>query len=139
MQTIGPPVLALIEDRVASVRKAAADTYAALARVFGDAWVLNHVVPILQRLQHARVAGVRVAALQCIAALAAVVDPRTTQEALTPVLFALCQDPVPNVRLNAAKIIPQFSAYRDVASSMANQLIVDPDRDVAFFASAAAR
>jgi serine/threonine-protein phosphatase 2A regulatory subunit A len=139
MQTIAPPVLALIEDRVASVRIAAAETYAALARVFGDAWVLTHIVPILQRLQHARVAGVRVAVCQSIAALAAVVDPRTTTEALTPVLFALCQDPVPNVRLNAAKIIPQFSAYRDVASSMANQLVVDPDRDVAFFASAAVR
>lgn len=150
-QSIGAPAyerrllevqLTLLSDTVASVREASAVTILKLAKVFGEAWISQHILPTIREMSQTKTSYLaRINALVCIASLASASSPDLLGEILLPICISLAKDPVANVRFTAAKAITAIvradaGAHIEAkARPVLTEMQRDDDIDVKHFAS----
>lgn len=100
--------LAWLKDSVYSVREAALQNFKNLAGVFGEQWVIKHVLPPLFALQTEISYLHRLTVLFGIVALSEHMSPEVIKSKMMPMLVTMHKDPVANVRLNVAKSLQQL-------------------------------
>jgi len=137
--------LVWLDDSVWTVRKCAARCHALLIGSFGTQWALDSgLIQRLLRLSTHHMYLRREVALQLVIEILKEVSvDYVTVGFLLPVLERLRSDPVPNVRISLARTIQAVTPVllaerpdilRDTCLPILQQLSIDADRDVQFFA-----
>lgn len=100
-QFVGVELVALCEDPAFRVRKATASSFAEVARVVGDEYVLRRLLPAFSNLVHDVHWGVRKAAAESLIGLAMAVKPESREGPLVPLMNSLLKDTSRWVRMSA--------------------------------------
>lgn len=140
--------LGWLDDPVFVVRKGAARCHALLIKSFGTQWALDSglIDKLLQLAHHSMYLRREICLLLVAELLTEVSVDYVTIGFLLPVIEALRSDPVPNVRVYLAKTIQTITPIlltdrpdivRDTCLPALQQLSIDTDRDVQFFAQQA--
>ncbi|KAF9593164.1 hypothetical protein IFM89_020460 [Coptis chinensis] len=132
-----------LEDKVYSIRDAAANNLKRLAEEFGPEWAMQHIVPqVLDMINNPHYLY-RMTILHAVSLLAPVMGSEITCSKLLPVVINASKDRVPNIKFNVAKVLQSLipivdqSVVEQTIRPCLVELSEDPDVDVRFFASQA--
>jgi len=140
---LGALCMQWLQDKVYSIRDAAANNLKRLAEEFGPEWAMQHIIPqVLDMITNPHYLY-RMTTLRAISLLAPVMGSEITCSKLLPVITSAAKDRVPNIKFNVAKvlqslisIVDQSVVEKTIRPSLV-ELAEDPDVDVRFFANQA--
>ncbi|KAH0854828.1 hypothetical protein HID58_037132, partial [Brassica napus] len=140
-----------LQDKVHSIRDAAANNLKRLAEEFGHEWAMQHIVPQFLEMINNPHYLYRMTILRAVSLLAPVIGSEITCSKLLPVVITASKDRqynkqgffiyhrVPNIKFNVAKVLQSLIPI--VVENMIRpglvELSEDPDVDVRFFANQA--
>ncbi|CAF2042266.1 unnamed protein product [Brassica napus] len=140
-----------LQDKVHSIRDAAANNLKRLAEEFGHEWAMQHIVPQFLEMIYNPHYLYRMTILRAVSLLAPVIGSEITCSKLLPVVITASKDRqynkqgffiyhrVPNIKFNVAKVLQSLIPI--VVENMIRpglvELSEDPDVDVRFFANQA--
>ncbi|KMZ64988.1 hypothetical protein ZOSMA_33G00170 [Zostera marina] len=140
---LGDLCMQWLEDKVHSIREAAATNLTRLVVTYGAEWAMQHIIPqVLDKIRNPHYLY-RITILRTISLLAPVLGSDITCQTLLPVVIDASQDRVPNIKLNVAKVLKsliplvQLPAIEQIIKPCLSELGEDPDVDVRYFASQA--
>uniref|UniRef100_A0A6N2MY84 Phosphatase PP2A regulatory subunit A/Splicing factor 3B subunit 1-like HEAT repeat domain-containing protein n=1 Tax=Salix viminalis TaxID=40686 RepID=A0A6N2MY84_SALVM len=150
-QSLLPAIVELAEDRhwrwlqdkVYSIRDAAANNLKRLAEEFGPEWAMQHIIPQVLEMSTNPHYLYRMTILHAVSLLAPVMGSEITCSKLLPVVVNASKDRVSNIKFNVAKVLQSIVPIVDqsVAEKTIRPCLVelseDPDVDVRFFANQA--
>ncbi|KVH97580.1 Armadillo-like helical [Cynara cardunculus var. scolymus] len=140
---LGALCMQWLQDKVYSIREAAANNLKRLAEEFGADWAMQHIVPQVLEMVNNPHYLYRMTILSAISLLAPVMGSEITCSKLLPVVITLSKDRVANIRFNVAKVLQSFITIVDqsvVEKSIRPclvELAEDPDVDVRYFSKQA--
>ena len=140
--------LSWLDDQVFEVRKSAATCHAMLIKGFGTQWALDSglIDKLLQLATHTNYLRRQISLFLLSDLLTQVSVDYVTIGFLLPIMEGLRNDPVANVRIALAKTIQNITPVlvgdrpdilRDTCLPVLQQLAIDSDTDVQFFAQQA--
>ena len=140
---LGALCMQWLQDKVHSIREAAANNLKRLAEEFGPEWAMQHIVPqVLDMISNPHYLY-RMTVLRAISLLAPVMGAEITCSRLLPVVIAASKDRVPNIKFNVAKVLESIfpivdqSVVEKTIRPCLVELSEDPDVDVRFFSNQA--
>ncbi|KAF3515131.1 hypothetical protein F2Q69_00007997 [Brassica cretica] len=140
---LGALCMQWMQDKVYSIREAAANNLKRLAEEFGSEWAMQHIVPqVLDMVNNPHYLH-RMMALRAISLMAPVMGSEITCSKFLPVVVEAAKDRVPNIKFNVAKLLQSLIPIVDqsVVDKTIRQCLVDlsedPDVDVRYFANQA--
>ena len=149
-----------LDDGVHSIRRAATENLMRLTELFGEAWAVDHIIPRIERMQKHQNYLHRTTALYVLQVVVKCLSLNVINKRVLPLIVLMASDPVPNIRFIAAKSFQIVSgrcqslrttsggstvkagnanigATVDEISFVLTKMLLDPDRDVKFYASLA--
>ncbi|KAK4773919.1 hypothetical protein SAY87_028938 [Trapa incisa] len=106
-----------LQDKVYSIRDAAANNLKRLAEEFGPDWAMGHIIPqILEMSKHPHYLY-QMTILHAISLIAPVMGSEIVCSKLLPLVINSSKDRVPNIKFNAAKVMQSLIPIFDQSAS----------------------
>ncbi|KAL5070652.1 hypothetical protein RYX36_021539 [Vicia faba] len=144
---LGALCMQWLQDKVHSIREAAANNLKRLAEEFGPEWAMQHIIPQVLEMTNNPHYLYRMTILRAISLLAPVMGSEVTCSKLLPAVLLTpgCLIPcrVPNIKFNVAKVLESIfpivdqSVVEKTIRPCLVELSEDPDVDVRFFSTQA--
>lgn len=136
---IEPPPFTWLHDKVSQVRETAAQNLTHLGRIFGEDWVLEYLIPNLEKMASNNKKYLqRIVVLDAIRHMMKETDMKISSKLLN-ITLELCRDEVPNVRLKAYDALEVFVRGKGFCPRDAREVqpalekaVSDEDMDVVY-------
>ncbi|KAJ1436236.1 HEAT, type 2 [Sesbania bispinosa] len=133
---LGALCMQWLQDKVHSIREAAANNLKRLAEEFGPEWAMQHIIPqVLEMINNPHYLY-RMTILRAVSLLAPVMGSEITCSKLLPIVVSASKDRVPNIKFNVAKVLESIfpivdqSVVEKTIRPCLVELSEDPDVDV---------